>query len=58
MGSKTDTRDRLKLERIDSEQQQFDINSARRLIYVEGMPVNGVGVERILGERSMTPTRV
>ncbi|KIJ54888.1 hypothetical protein M422DRAFT_152963, partial [Sphaerobolus stellatus SS14] len=42
--------------RQDDHSRQYDVNSARSLIYEKGVPVNGKGVESILKKRSLVPT--
>lgn len=57
-GSKADLKRREKLVRIDDGPRQFDVETARKLIYTQGIPVNSDRITAILGPKSLVPTRV
>src|SRR6202789_587719 len=58
IGSKTDTRDRLKLVRVDSESRRNAVDSARRLLFENGVNITSNRIKIILDEESLTLTRV
>ena len=58
MGSKSDTRDRLKLVRVDSESRRQKVELARKLLFEKGINVTSVRIKNLLDEQSLTPTRV
>jgi len=58
IGSKTDVKQRLNLIRVDSEEQQHDIEDACRLIFEKGVNITSERVEKILRPESLVPTRV
>lgn len=58
IGSKSDTQDRLKLVRFDSENRRNAVDSARRLLFNNGVNVTSTRIKDILDEDSLTPTRV
>jgi hypothetical protein len=58
LGSARDTLDRVKLIRLDTAERRWDIEHVRKLIYQNGLGVGSKGIKRILGPKSMTPTRV
>ena len=58
LGSKADLRRRDKLERIDDNPRQFDVESARKLIYTQGVRINSKRIAAILDPKSLVPTRV
>ena len=58
IGSKSDTRDRLKLVRVDSESRHHRVESARRLLFEKGVNITSTQIKNILDEESLTPTRV
>ena len=43
---------------IDDGPRQFDVETARKLIYTQGIPVNSDRITAILGPKSLVPTRV
>jgi hypothetical protein len=51
-------RDRVKLERVDSEARRYDIEMARKLLFEKRINISSVKIERILGPTSMVPTSV
>jgi hypothetical protein len=57
-GSKADLARREKLLRIDDGPRQFDIESARKLIYTKGVRINSKRIAAILDPKSLVPTRV
>ena len=44
--------------RADDEPRRCDIELARKWIYERGMDVGSVRIDRVLGSRSLVPTRV
>jgi len=58
IGSKTDTRSRLKLVRKDDEARRQKIEAARRLMFEKGVNITSERIEKILRPQSLTPTRV
>ncbi|KAH9478851.1 hypothetical protein JR316_0009313 [Psilocybe cubensis] len=56
VGSKMDMRNRLKLARVDSETRQFDIETARKALFL-GKKVNSKAVNGLLQQTSAFPTR-
>ena len=58
IGSKTDNRDRDKLTRIDDIARQADVEKVRQLLFKRGVNLTSVKIERVLGPRSLVPTRV
>lgn len=58
IGSKSDTRDRLKLIRVDSESRRNAVDAARRLIFEKGIDVASDRLKYFLEGESLTPTRV
>ncbi|KAJ3512102.1 hypothetical protein NLJ89_g3716 [Agrocybe chaxingu] len=57
LGSKSDNRDRKKLLRVDDTLRRNAIETARKLMFVQGINVTSVKIERILGPKSLVPTR-
>jgi hypothetical protein len=58
IGSKSDTRDRLRLIRVDSESRRDAVDSARRLLFEKGVNITSTRIKNILDEESLTATRV
>ena len=58
IGSKSDTRDRLKLVRVDSDSRRDAVDSARRLLFEKGVNITSTRIKDILDGESLTPTRV
>ena len=58
IGSKTDTKQRIQLARVDSVNRRKMIEAARRLMFEEGISVNSERIEGILRPTSLVPTRV
>jgi hypothetical protein len=58
IGSKTDTKQRIQLARVDSVNRRNMIEVARRLIFEGGVSVNSERIEVILRPTSLVPTRV
>ncbi|KAJ3494201.1 hypothetical protein NLJ89_g10856 [Agrocybe chaxingu] len=57
LGSKSDKRDRERLLRVDDATRRNSIERARKLMFVKGVSVTSVHIERILGAKSLIPTR-
>lgn len=57
LGMKSDMKARYRLIRVDSQQRQQKIDSARRLIF-EGVNITNRNVEYFLQDESLVPTRV
>ena len=55
---KSDMRDRVKLERVDNERIHREIDLVRKWLFIDGMSMTSVAVERILQPTSIVPTRV
>ena len=58
IGSRSDTRDRLKLICVDSEGRRSAVDAARRLIFEKGVDVASDRLKYFLDGESLTPTRV
>ena len=58
LGSKADLGRRERLARIDDGPCQFDVESARKLIYTQGVRINSKRITAILDPKSLVPTRV
>ena len=58
IGSKSDTRDRLKLVRVDSETRRKRVDLARRLLFEKGVNITSTRIKDILEGGSLTLTRV
>ena len=58
MGTKLDMRRRVKLKRIDDDQRQQAVDTARWHIFVDGRPIESEPVKQLLDDCSLTPTRV
>ena len=58
VGSKTDMRLRLQLERVDNEARRYDIEVARVMLFEKGITISSVKIDRVLGPTSSIPTRV
>ena len=56
IGSKSDTRDRLKLVRVDSDSRRDAVDSARRLLFEKGVNITSTRIKDILDGESLTPT--
>ena len=57
MGTAADAR-RRKRYRIDNDRRQKTVETARKLMFEKGLPITSPKVQRLLGQRSMVPTRV
>ena len=53
-----DMRNRVKLERIDTEARCYDIEVVRRMLFEKGINISSVYIDRVLGPTSAVPTRV
>jgi len=58
LGTKLDDRNRVKTHRQDDAQHQWSIKRACELIYEKGKGVKSAVVERLLGAKSLVPTKV
>ena len=58
LGSKADLGRRERLARIDDGPCQFDVETARKLIYMQGVRINSKQITAILDPKSLVPTRV
>ena len=58
MGQVNDMQNRDKKKRVDDQKRRQLVTGARNRIYVDGVPVTGVGVNRLLQNASLVPTRV
>ena len=58
VGSKTDMRNRVKLERIDTEARCYDIEVVRKMLFEKGINISSVYIDRVLSPTSAVPTRV
>lgn len=58
LGTMRDICNRERLMRVDNEHQQFDIEMVRKWLYEKGMSFTSVHIDRVLGSKSLTPTRV
>ena len=57
LGTLNDQRRRKRL-RVDSEHMRACVERACKLIFEKGRLVNGTAVQGVLGDQSLTPTRV
>jgi hypothetical protein len=58
LGTKLDVKMREDKKRVDDKPHWRDIELARKWIYERGMDVGSVHIDRVLGSRSLVPTRV
>ena len=58
LGSTNDMERRQKLARVDSHANQFNIQTARCIIYEKGYAVTSDAVEALLKNESLVPTAV
>jgi hypothetical protein len=58
VGSKMDMRNRVKLERTDTEARSYDIEVARKMLFEKGINISSIKIDRVLGPTSAVPTRV
>ena len=58
IGTKTDTKGRIKLARVDSEDRQRKIELVRRMMFEGGVNITSKRIEEFLGPTSLVPTRV
>ena len=58
IGSRSDTRDRVKLIRVDSDGRRNAVESARKFIFEKGVDVTSDRLKYFLDGESLTPTRV
>ena len=58
LGTKLDMKMREDKKRLDDKPRRSDIELARKWIYERGMDVGSIRIDRILGSRSLVPTRV
>jgi hypothetical protein len=58
IGSKSDSRDRFKLIRVDSERRHNAVETARKLLFDKGVDITSDRIKYFLDKESLTPTRV
>jgi hypothetical protein len=58
IGTKTDTKQRIQLARVDSVDRQNDIETVRELMFDGGINITSERIERVLRPTSLVPTRV
>jgi len=58
VGSKMDMRNRVKLERVDTEARCYDIEVARKMLFKKGINISSIKIDRVLGPTSAVPTCV
>lgn len=58
IGTKTDTKQRINLARIDTEDRRMKIEIARKLMFERGLNITSSKVENLLRPTSLVPTRV
>ena len=58
VGSKMDMRNRVKLERVDTEARSYDIEVVRKMLFEKGINISSVYIDRVLSPTSAVPTRV
>ena len=58
VGSKTDLRNRVKLEHMDTEARCYDIEVVRKMLFEKGISILSIKIDRVLGPTSGVPTRV
>jgi hypothetical protein len=58
VASKRDMRNRVKLQRVDSEGRRYNVEQVRKLLFEKGIAITSVFVDRILEATSGVPTRV
>ena len=57
MGSKLDMRWRKAI-RLDTPIRRIELETARKIIFQNGVPIDSKRVDKVLGNHSLTPTRV
>ncbi len=58
IGTKTDTKQRNQLARVDTEDHRQKIELVRRLMFEGGVTITSERIETFLRPKSLTPTRV
>jgi hypothetical protein len=58
IGTKTDTKRRIQLARVDSEDRRHKIELVRRMMFEGGVNITSKRIEDLLGPASLVPTRV
>jgi hypothetical protein len=58
IGTKTDTKQRINLARVDSEDRRNKIDITRRLMFESGVNITSSKIENLLRPTSLVPTRV
>lgn len=58
LGTKLDMKAREDKKRVDDDRRHRDIEQARTWMYERGMDVESIHIDRLLGPRSLVPTRV
>jgi len=58
IGTKTDSKQRTKLVRVDTEDRRMKIEIARNLMFERGLNITSSKIENLLRPTSLVPTRV
>lgn len=58
VGTKTDTKQRINLARVDSEDRRNKIDITRKLMFEDGLNITSSKIENLLRPTSLVPTRV
>lgn len=58
IGTKTDTKQRIRFARVDSIKRKKDIEAVRKLIFDGGLSITNERIELFLRPTSLVPTRV
>jgi hypothetical protein len=58
IGLKTDTKQRIQLACVDSEDRQCKINLVRQMIFDGGINITSQQIKNLLGPTSLVPTQV
>jgi hypothetical protein len=58
IGTKTDTKQRIRLTRVDSQDRRRKVEIARKLMFEGGVNITSIKIEDILKPTSLVPTRV
>jgi hypothetical protein len=58
IGTKTDTKQRIQLARVDNEDRKYKIDLVRRMMFEGGVNITSERIETFLRPTSLVPTRV
>jgi hypothetical protein len=58
IGTKTDTKQRINLARVDSEDRRNKVDITRKLMFEGGVNITSIKIENLLRPTSLVPTRV